>query len=90
MEKWKQDMTSEQEFIREMGMALYKIRDAAKVASDLDSIGYALYEAAGMQDTKALRTIVRALAQQVGECVTTLEGIRDIVDKTMSMPEAED
>lgn len=81
---------TEQEFVKEMGMALYKIRDAAKVASDLDSIGYALYEAAEMQDTKALRTIVKALAQQIGECVTTIEGIRDLVDKTTSMPEAEE
>lgn len=83
-------MSAEQEFVKEMGVALYKIRDAAKVASDLDSIGYALYEAAEMQDTKALRIIVKALAQQIGECVTTIEGIRDLVDKTTSMPEAEE
>lgn len=81
----------ELEFAKDMGVTLYKVRDdASKVAPDLDEIAYALIEAANMPSSAAaIRTIVRALAVQIVDAATKVEGIKDIVDETMSMPEAE-
>lgn len=81
----------ELEFAKDMGRTLYKVRDdASRLAPDLNEIAYALIEAANMPSGAAtLRTIVRALAVQIVDAATKVEGIKDIVDETMSMPEAE-
>ena len=75
--------------INKMGRALYKIYDASKVASDLNNITNALLEAATMPSTTALRTIVKALAIQVGEAAARVEDIRYFVDEGLAFPEAE-
>lgn len=79
----------EMEFAKEMGVALYKVRDTYKVAADLNEIAKALIEAATMPSAPALRTIVRSLAVQIVDAATRVEGIKDIVDEVMSMPNPE-